>query len=133
MKLEGTVTSGLGRGRQFVTLDGYFEQFQMKLGYEPYPGTLNVETAGSTRDQFEELAPIVIDEWNDGEDSYGAVHCYPATLESVEGREEDRTHILIPKRTDHDDTVLELVAPVKLRDVLDLSDGSRVTVRAEGR
>lgn len=131
MKLEGIVTSGLERGQQFVTLDGYFEQFQTKLGYKPYPGTLNVEIVEGSRNRFEKLTPIVIDEWDDGEDSYGAVHCYPATLKSAEGLEENQTHILIPKRTDHDDTVLELIAPVKLRDALGLSDGSKVTIQAE--
>src|SRR5438270_8392425 len=39
---EGTVVSGMGEGAYYMSLEGYKIQFKEKLGYEPYPGTLNV-------------------------------------------------------------------------------------------
>ncbi|HXV45112.1 MAG TPA: DUF120 domain-containing protein, partial [Nitrososphaera sp.] len=39
---EGSVVSGMGEGAYYMSLEGYRKQFKQKLGYEPYPGTLNV-------------------------------------------------------------------------------------------
>jgi CTP-dependent riboflavin kinase len=40
--LKGTVFSGRGKGRHFVDLPWARKQFQEKLGFNPYPGTLNL-------------------------------------------------------------------------------------------
>jgi len=42
INMEGTVFSGLGEGAYYMSLDGYKEQFVKKLGFSPYPGTLNI-------------------------------------------------------------------------------------------
>src|SRR5918994_4141036 len=42
MDFEGNVISGMGEGAYYMSLEGYRRQFREKLGYEPYPGTLNV-------------------------------------------------------------------------------------------
>ena len=40
---EGIVVSGMGEGAYYMALEGYRKQFKEKLGFEPYPGTLNVK------------------------------------------------------------------------------------------
>src|SRR5919197_1426942 len=40
---KGIVISGMGEGAYYMSLDGYKKQFREKLGYEPYPGTLNIK------------------------------------------------------------------------------------------
>ncbi|KUO93898.1 MAG: riboflavin kinase, partial [Caldivirga sp. JCHS_4] len=40
--LRGVVTTGLGEGGYYMSLEGYRRQFTSKLGFDPYPGTLNV-------------------------------------------------------------------------------------------
>ncbi|MGQ4556573.1 DUF120 domain-containing protein [Halobellus sp. GM3] len=130
---RGEVTSGLGKGQEFVTLDGYVDQFQTQLGYKPFPGTLNVEVAENLDREFDKLDPIRIDGWCDGDRSFGAVNCYPATVDPNDGDQEFPLHVLVPKRTEHDPSTLEIIAPVKLREALDLSDGSTVSVRVESR
>ena len=42
MKLYGNVQSGLGEGRYYISRKGYIVQFQEKLGFIPYLGTLNL-------------------------------------------------------------------------------------------
>ena len=37
------IVSGMGEGAYYMSLKGYRNQFIEKLGYEPYPGTLNVK------------------------------------------------------------------------------------------
>ena len=41
--LKGTLVSGMGEGAYYMSLKGYTKQFQSKIGYMPFPGTLNVK------------------------------------------------------------------------------------------
>lgn len=43
IEYSGSVSTGMGDGQWFVSLDGYAKQFRERLGYELFPGTLNVE------------------------------------------------------------------------------------------
>jgi len=130
VELTGVVTSGMGEGRHYITLSGYMEQFREKLGYEPFPGTLNVDlTAESVRSRarLDALKPITIEGWEGEERTYGPAYCYPATL-SAGGESYENAHVIAPERTHHGDDHMELIAPDELRDVLGLSDGTEVTI-----
>jgi riboflavin kinase len=132
LSLDGTVTSGMGEGKHYISLSGYMEQFRDRLGYEPFAGTLNVElTPGSVRARGELEAQTDeatrIDGWEDGDRTFGPATCYEARAEH-DGDSYDGAHVIVPERTHHDATQLELIAPVKLRDELALSDGDDLTV-----
>jgi len=43
IEFKGTIVSGMGEGAYYMSLDGYKKKKKKKLGYEPYPGTLNVK------------------------------------------------------------------------------------------
>lgn len=129
--LEGVVTSGMGEGRHYISLSGYQRQFEDRLGYEPFPGTLNVELREDSvrrRRAVSSLEPIPIDGWEDDERTYGPAVCYPATIETATGETYDRAHTIAPERTHHDEDQLEVIAPEKLRDELALEDDDHVTV-----
>ncbi|MFC7059085.1 CTP-dependent riboflavin kinase [Halovenus salina] len=131
LTLAGTVTSGMGEGRHYITLSGYMRQFREKLGYEPFPGTLNVdltEESIRTRTRLDALDPIVIDGWESDDRTYGPAYCYPATL-TVGDEQYAETHVITPERTHHGDDHLELIAPEKLRDTLPAEDGTEVSIR----
>ena len=133
VELDGTVTVGMGEGRHYISLPGYMKQFETRLGYEPFLGTLNVELTDEstrTRTVLGAVTPVEIDGWEDDERTYGPAFCYPATVESG-GREYERAHVITPERTHHDEGQLEVIAPIKLRDELGLADGNSVTVRVE--
>ncbi|MFC6864044.1 DUF120 domain-containing protein [Halomicroarcula sp. GCM10025817] len=128
--LRGIVTSGMGEGRHYITLPGYMEQFIEKLGYEPFAGTLNVELADESvrkRARLGALEPVTIEGWEDDERTYGPAYCYAASVESGDG-EYEPAHVIAPERTHHGEEQLELIAPEKLRDVLELADGDEVIV-----
>ncbi|GAA0223243.1 DUF120 domain-containing protein [Halobacterium noricense] len=132
--LSGTVTGGMGEGRHYISLPGYMAQFTERLGYEPFPGTLNIElTAESVRARsaMEALEPIPIDGWEDGDRTYGPAVCYPATVETADGDSYEQAHVIAPERTHHDEDQVELIAPAKLRDELGLDDDDHVTVHVE--
>jgi riboflavin kinase len=128
--LTGRVTEGSGDARHFISLSGYREQFREKLGYEPFAGTLNVELTGeSVRHRTKVTASdgITIEGWEDGDQSYGPAYCYPTEIEAAGGRC-STVHIIEPVRTRHGEEVVELLAPVKLRDELPCGDGEYVSI-----
>jgi riboflavin kinase len=130
VELTGVVTSGMGEGRHYITLDGYMTQFRDKLGYEPYPGTLNIdldEDSVRSRTRLSATDPITIDGWETEERTFGPAYCYPATLLCDEQTYE-RAHVIAPERTHHGDDHLEVIAPDQLRAELALADGTEVTV-----
>ena len=43
MKLNGAIFSGGGNGKKFLELPWVKQQIREKLGFTPYPGTLNVK------------------------------------------------------------------------------------------
>jgi riboflavin kinase len=133
--LEGRVTGGMGEGRHYITLPGYMAQFTERLDYEPFPGTLNVDLTDASvrrRRALDAMDPIPIDGWEDDDRTYGPAVCYPATIETTDGDVYTDAHTIAPERTHHDDDQLELIAPDKLRDVLDLADDDHIVVTVEG-
>jgi riboflavin kinase len=130
IELTGTVTSGMGEGRHYITLPGYMEQFQTKLGYEPFPGTLNVDLTPESvrsRARLDALEPITIEGWESEDRTYGPAYCYPASIRTDE-RTYETAHVIAPERTHHGDDHLELIAPDELREDLSLTDDTEVTI-----
>ena len=85
--LSGTVTSGMGEGRHYITLEGYMRQFVEKLGYEPFAGTLNIDLTPDSvrkRARLSSFEPVTIEGWESEDRSYGPASCYPTTLEGVQ-------------------------------------------------
>lgn len=81
--LRGVVTSGMGEGRHYISLPGYNKQFNERLEYDPYPGTLNLELDDEsvrTRSGLQSLEGIPIDGWEDEERTFGPATCYPARV-----------------------------------------------------
>ncbi len=134
LALAGSITSGMGEGRHYISLPGYNAQFKEKLGYEPYPGTLNVDLAASSkreRSAIESFESVHIEEWEDEERTYGGAFCYPADVETPAGQRVTEAHVIVPDRTHHDEDQLEIIAPDKLRDELGLLDEDEVIVHVE--
>ncbi|WP_435196502.1 DUF120 domain-containing protein [Natronomonas sp. EA1] len=128
--LTGVVTSGMGEGRHYISLSGYKRQFIDRLGYEPFPGTLNVDLDDASveaRARMDALDPVRIDGWEDDERTYGPAFCWPATVEH-DGQRYEEAHVVAPERTHHGADQLELIAPDKLREELALEDDTEVTV-----
>ncbi|WP_259518682.1 CTP-dependent riboflavin kinase [Halanaeroarchaeum sp. HSR-CO] len=131
LALHGTVTSGMGEGRHYISLPGYNRQFEEKLGYDPYPGTFNVDLTRQSRRErsaMESFEPVPIEGWEDEERTYGPAYCYAATIEVPGGPAASPAHVIVPDRTHHDDDQVELIAPEHLREELGVLDGDEVIV-----
>jgi len=131
--LVGSITSGMGEGRHYISLPGYMRQFREKLDYEPFAGTLNIDLTEESiraRRQLDAIDPITIEGWEDEDRTYGPAYCYPVAV-SASGETYEPAHVIAPERTHHGDDHLEVIAPEKLRDVLGLADDDEVTVDVE--
>ena len=131
---SGSVTSGMGEGRHYISLPGYMRQFRERLGYEPYEGTLNVDLDDESvraRARMDALDPIDVDGWADEDRTYGPAYCWPACVERADADDTtryDRAHVIAPERTHHGDDQLEVIAPDRLREELALQDGDTITI-----
>ena len=122
MKVNGEVTTGLGKAAYFLSQDFYVENFIRNCGFKPFPGTLNIivpekylEQINDVKDNCENI--IKPDE------GFGAVKYIKAILNNeVEGA------IVFPAKTEHTENYLEFIAEDKLRDKLNLEDGDIVSV-----
>ncbi|MES2154741.1 MAG: DUF120 domain-containing protein [bacterium] len=124
INLSGTVKTGLGEGRYYLSRGGYVSQFQAKLGWTPFPGTLNLELAGAEANKlgFLRRNPVhLIDAFAAEGRTFGGVICHPATVAGT------ACAAILPDRS-HYTTTLELIAPVRLRDTLPCKDGDRLDV-----
>ena len=125
--LKGTLVSGMGEGAYYMSLKGYTKQFKSKIGYIPFPGTLNVklgkkEYTEAIR-QFEGLEGIHIDGYSDGKRTYGWVKCFKAKLNSTID-----CQLIRLERSHHDTSIVELISRTNLRKTGKLSNGSKVTI-----
>ena len=125
--LEGILFSGLGEGAYYVTKEGYRKQFMEKLGFDPYPGTLNLklktEYDVKTISELEAYPSIEIQGFKDESRTFGSVKCYPAIINNkVKGA------VVYALRSHYNTSVLEIIAPIFLRARLKLKDGNKVKV-----
>ncbi|MEW6605196.1 MAG: DUF120 domain-containing protein [Thermoproteota archaeon] len=127
---EGRIVSGMGEGAYYMSLEGYRRQFREKLGYEPYPGTLNVQLADpiymNARRELGKHPSIFLDGFSDGTRTYGWVKCYRAAIN--DGVVENAA-VLVLERTHYDDTMLEVIAPESIKQKAGIKNGDRIKVR----
>jgi riboflavin kinase len=127
LDVTGVLFSGLGEGAYYIMIKGYRKQFQSKLGFDPFPGTVNLRLDSTVdrkiRRDLSAAKGIHIDGFSDGKRTYGGAECFRAILN---GKVE--AAVLVIERTTHDDSVLEIISPVNVREFFDLKDGDGVKV-----
>ncbi|MGA9840508.1 MAG: DUF120 domain-containing protein [Thermoplasmata archaeon] len=127
ISFSGAVASGLGEGRYYLSQPGYVVQFSERLGYAPYPGTLNVRVDGAALRKVELVGTwrgLRIDGFQASGRTFGGATCFPARLNG------HPCHLIHPDRTHYQD-VVEFVAPDCLRDALRVKDDDPVRVDIE--
>jgi riboflavin kinase len=121
---EGAVFSGMFQGGYYISQPGYRDQIREKLGFDPFPGTLNVRLVGDYRESRRALGgwPAVVLEGFRSEDrAFGGARCYPLLVGGVvEGA------LIVADRSGYDLSVMEVIAAVDLRERFGLEDGDLV-------
>jgi riboflavin kinase len=124
ISLPGTIVSGLGEGAYFMALPWVRDAVDQALGFEPYPGTLNVRLA----DREARLA------WREIRER-PALRLAPPPPDTCGGwliplvvAPGVRAAVVVPDVTRHAEDVLEVIAAVHVRSRLGLEEGDPVTL-----
>lgn len=121
--LSGRVITGLGEGQYYISLEGYRKQFNKKLGFDPYPGTLNIKLDPQSIELRKMIsADIRISGFTDQNRTFGSGSCFNVKIFDIKGA------VIIPERTHYPEDIIEVIAPVNLRQYLNVADGSTVVV-----
>jgi riboflavin kinase len=124
--IVGELFSGFGEGAYYISHKGYEKQFEKKLGFKPYPGTLNLRIQGQDigkKKMIEEFSTIIVDGFSNDARNFGSVKCCKAIInEKVEGA------IVFALRTHYGEDVIEIIAPYDLRNKLKLKDGDEIMI-----
>jgi riboflavin kinase len=127
LRFSGKVASGLGEGRYYLSQPGYVVQFTERLGYAPYPGTLNIRVGGPAlrkMDLTSHWTGLRIDGFQASGRTFGGATCFPARMNG------HPCHFIHPDRTHYKD-VVEFIAADCLRDALGVKDDDPVELDVE--
>lgn len=123
MNLEGEVTTGKKEAQKFLSLKPYKNRIKEKIGFRPFPGTLNLEVDEEERQKFRnERKEKRIEGFKYEGDDYGGLELYPVKIEGLDAA------LLDIDRADHGEEIAEIIASQKLRAELGLQDGDQVKI-----
>jgi riboflavin kinase len=125
--ITGAVFTGLSEGSYYMSRDGYRKQFVSKLGFDPYPGTLNLRVGKEDLNERKILDTypfVYIEGFANEKRTYGPAKCFRAVV-----NDEVESAIVLPIRAHYGEDVVELIAPISLRKQFKLKDGDKVRVR----
>src|SRR5881409_4249234 len=125
--MNGVVFSGLSEGSYYMGLEGYRKQFRAKLGFDPYPGTLNLRVRKEDQNErrmLESFPSVYIEGFANEKRTYGPAKCFRAIVNN-----KVKSAIVLPIRAHYGEDVVELIAPLSLRKQFKLVDGDKVHVR----
>jgi CTP-dependent riboflavin kinase len=119
---RGRIVSGRKEAAFFTGLDWVVEQCRRKLAFVPWPGTLNLVV---DRDLGRQLAAAEnFLELSSPTPEFCSARVLPAVVEGI------RAAVIIPEKEVrvHGDEIIEILAPVNLRQALDRRDNDPVSV-----
>lgn len=122
MELVGKIVSGMGKGTFFMSQDFYVRQFQDKVDFKPFEGTLNIKI---DLEAIKSMMNISKNKFGliHGEGKFGDVKFIKATLNG-----EVTGALVFPAKSEHTEEVLEFIADTNLRKQFKFVDGNQVTI-----
>jgi len=124
-EIVGKVTTGFREGKYYIALPEYKKQLTAKLGFVPFAGTLNIKLS-RTADiecirKLKATDGVQTEEFVRDGRSFGRSKCFKVVVNGkIDGA------LIFPARSHYGDDVVEVIAPVSLREKLKLKDGSEV-------
>lgn len=122
--VNGIVFSGEGVGSYFLSIASVKKQIIEKLGFKPYPGTLNVRLSIDEARMLKRVLSSSASVEITPSKGFLRAHCFEALIVNrIKGA------IVVPDKENYPINVLEFIAPVFLRGALALKDGDEVEIR----
>lgn len=121
---EGKVVGGKGEGKYFLSFKQYTDKINERLGFMPFPGTLNLSASQEKISQFSaSLEKIYIEGFELPGRTFGGLHAIKVLINN-----EIPGALIFPERSNLPGNIAELIAPLNLRKKFSLKDGSKVRV-----
>jgi riboflavin kinase len=125
--LRGVVAEGMGEGSYYICQVGYMTQFEEKLGFKPFEGTLNIvvdrEDSGKL-DLIRSAPGETIYGFTQEGRTFGRAIAHKAKIRNID------CAIIMPDRS-HYENIIEIVCQYHLRRTLSIGDGDRVEVKVK--
>jgi CTP-dependent riboflavin kinase len=124
LKISGKIVSGAKQGAFFTQLEWVREQCLKKLGFTPWPGTLNLEISMDRVAVIEKLKVKGGLELISPDANFCSGHVLPVSIQGIPAA------IVLPAEDVrvHPKNVVEIISPEMLKDALGVEDGDWVTV-----
>lgn len=125
--LKGKIVEGSGEAAFFTQLDWVRSQCQEKLGFAPYPGTLNLELIKEDVPLLEELKRETSISLIPPDPNFCEAKTTKVKVGAIEGA------IIIPHEdvNVHGKNIIEILAPVMIKSSLNVDNGDIISVEIE--
>ncbi|MCX8022453.1 MAG: CTP-dependent riboflavin kinase [Syntrophorhabdaceae bacterium] len=124
MRIKGRIVSGIGESKKFLTIDWVERELYEKLNFHPFPGTLNI------RLDSDQIQTLLKEKGKNRLIPKEAGFCDALIFRGrIDGKYD--CGIVLPLVEVYDASQLEVVAPVHIKDSLNLKDGDVVTLDIE--
>lgn len=121
--IRGLVSSGKGVGRVFTSLSWFKESVRELLKFEPYPGTLNIILSGENAERLDEMLNKYAGFRVSPRNGYLPGRLYRAIIANrIEGA------IIRPEVSGYPENLIEVIAPICLKEALGIRDGDEIEV-----
>ncbi len=121
---KGKVFTGEGSGKKYISLPWVQRQIKEKIGFSPYLGTLNLRLTGVNASRRKQLGKTEASQICPAE-GYCVGLLFRASIDQTV------CAVILPQVKGYPKNVLEIVASVNLREVLNLKDGDAVVVAVQ--
>jgi len=124
LKISGKIVGGAKQGAFFTGLDWVQKQCLKKLGFAPWPGTLNLLIPMDHVAVIEELKVKEGMELVSPDSNYCSGYVFPVSIEGISAA------IVFPAEDVrvHHKNIIEIISPKMLKDTLDVKDGDQVNI-----
>ncbi|MFC1869170.1 DUF120 domain-containing protein [Thermodesulfobacteriota bacterium] len=127
-KINGRIVRGKGEAAFFTQLDWVQKQCLEKLGFSPYPGTLNLKVSGEGITALETLQKSHKGLCLTSPDpNFCDANVWPVYIREIS------CALIIPAEEVriHGRHIIEILSPLRVKDVLKVGDGDMLTVEFE--
>lgn len=122
--LKGKLVKGIGKAGYFTQIDWVVNQCKEKLGFNPYPGTVNIKVEGENLKLWKSLQEKEVIEIEPPE---GSNFCTGKTLKVAIG--DIPAAIMLPGVEGYPEDIVEIIAPVMVKETLKIEDGDMIEVK----
>jgi len=120
--IKGIIVSGLGEGAHFMSIQHYKQEIKRKLGFDAYPGTLNLKINKNRDNLLKGLNTIKIIGFALNDKNFGGASCVKAKIRDIGGA------IIVPEINKNPENILEFIAPIHIKSALNLKNNDEIEI-----